>query len=27
VTGLYPMAAADLLFGISHAAFWLPIRS
>ena len=27
VPGLYPMAAADLAFGISHAAFWLPIRS
>lgn len=27
VGGLYPMAAADLLFGASHAAFWLPIRS
>ncbi|HEX3127154.1 MAG TPA: hypothetical protein VH394_07470 [Thermoanaerobaculia bacterium] len=27
VSGLYPMAAADLAFGISHAAFWLPIRS
>ena len=25
--GLYPMAAADLAFGIAHAAFWLPIRS
>jgi uncharacterized membrane protein len=25
--GLYPMAAADLLFGIAHAAFWWPIRS
>ena len=25
--GLYPMAAADLGFGIAHAAFWLPIRS
>jgi hypothetical protein len=27
VPGLYPMAAADLAFGLSHAAFWLPIRS
>jgi hypothetical protein len=27
VPGLYPMAGADLAFGISHAAFWLPIRS
>jgi uncharacterized membrane protein YvlD (DUF360 family) len=27
VSGLYPMAAADLAFGVSHAAFWLPIRS
>jgi hypothetical protein len=25
--GLYPMAAADLAFGIAHAAFWWPIRS
>jgi hypothetical protein len=25
--GLYPMAAADLAFGVAHAAFWLPIRS
>lgn len=27
IPGLYPMAAADLAFGLSHAAFWLPIRS
>jgi hypothetical protein len=27
VPGLYPMAAADMAFGLSHAAFWLPIRS
>lgn len=27
VPGLVPMAAADLIFGIAHAAFWLPIRS
>ena len=27
VPGLYPMAVADLAFGISHAAFWLPIRT
>lgn len=27
IPGLYPMAAADLAFGISHAVFWLPIRS
>jgi uncharacterized membrane protein len=27
VPGLVPMAAADLGFGIAHAAFWLPIRS
>lgn len=25
--GLYPLAAADLGFGLAHAAFWLPIRS
>ncbi|HYG61271.1 MAG TPA: hypothetical protein VEL74_01710 [Thermoanaerobaculia bacterium] len=25
--GLYPMAVADLVFGLAHAAFWLPIRS
>lgn len=25
--GLYPMAVADLLFGLAHAIFWLPIRS
>ena len=25
--GLYPLAAADLAFGLAHAAFWLPIRS
>lgn len=25
--GLYPMAAADLAFGIAHAVFWWPIRS
>jgi hypothetical protein len=25
--GLYPMAAADLAFGIAHAAFWWPIRT
>ncbi|MDY7096003.1 MAG: hypothetical protein SX243_23760 [Acidobacteriota bacterium] len=25
--GLYPLAAADLLFAIAHAAFWGPIRS
>src|SRR5690349_22164707 len=23
--GLYPMATADLAFGLAHAAFWLPI--
>ncbi|MFP5287537.1 MAG: hypothetical protein ACLGI9_17500 [Thermoanaerobaculia bacterium] len=27
VPGLIPMAAADLGFGIAHAAFWLTIRS
>jgi hypothetical protein len=27
VPGLYPMAVADLALGISHAAFWLPIRT
>lgn len=27
VPGLVPMAAADLGFGVAHAAFWLPIRS
>jgi hypothetical protein len=27
VPGLLPMAAGDLLFGIAHAALWLPIRS
>ena len=27
IPGLVPMAAADLGFGIAHAAFWLPIRS
>jgi hypothetical protein len=25
--GLYPLAAADLAFGVAHAAFYLPIRS
>jgi hypothetical protein len=25
--GLYPMAAADLVFGLAHALFWLPIRT
>lgn len=25
--GLYPLAAADLAFGLAHAAFWGPIRS
>lgn len=25
--GLYPLALADLGFGLTHAAFWLPIRS
>lgn len=24
--GLYLLAAADLVFAVSHAAFWLPIR-
>jgi len=24
--GLVPLAAADLLFAVAHAAFWLPIR-
>lgn len=25
--GLYALAAADLAFGLAHAALWLPIRS
>lgn len=25
--GLYPLALADLGFGLAHAVFWLPIRS
>lgn len=25
--GLYPLAAADLAFGLAHAAFWGPVRS
>jgi hypothetical protein len=25
--GLYPLAAADFAFGLSHALFWAPIRS
>ncbi len=25
--GLYPLAAADLLFAVAHASFWGPIRS
>lgn len=25
--GLVPLAVADLLFAVAHAAFWLPIRS
>lgn len=24
--GLYPLAAADLVFGLAHTAFWLPLR-
>jgi hypothetical protein len=27
VPGLVPMAAADLGFGLAHAAYWLPNRS
>jgi hypothetical protein len=27
LSGLYPLAAADLLFGAVHAASWFPIRS
>lgn len=26
LSGLYPLAAADLAFGLAHAAFWLPLR-
>ncbi|HXO21813.1 MAG TPA: hypothetical protein VOA87_18010 [Thermoanaerobaculia bacterium] len=26
LSGLYPLAAADLGLGLSHALFWLPIR-
>jgi hypothetical protein len=25
--GLYPLAAADLGFGLAHALFWFPVRS
>lgn len=25
--GLYPLAAADLAFGLAHAVFWIPVRS
>jgi hypothetical protein len=25
--GLYPLAAADLVFGVAHAAFWWPQRA
>ena len=25
--GLYPLAAADLGFGLVHALFWVPVRS
>lgn len=27
LSGLYPLAAADLGLGLVHAAFWLPLRS
>ena len=27
LSGLYPLAAMDLAFGLSHALFWAPIRS
>jgi hypothetical protein len=27
LAGLWPLAAADLGFGLAHALFWLPIRS
>jgi hypothetical protein len=27
LAGLWPLAAADLGFGLAHAVFWLPIRS
>lgn len=26
LTGLYPLAAADALFGLLHAVFWWPLR-
>lgn len=26
LAALYPLAAADAVFGLCHAAFWLPIR-
>ncbi len=26
LSGLYPLAAGDLLFGVLHAVFWWPIR-
>jgi hypothetical protein len=27
LAGLYPLAAADLAFGLLHAAAWLPLRT
>jgi hypothetical protein len=27
LAGLYPLAGADLAFGLAHAAFWFPLRS
>lgn len=27
LSGLWPLAAADLAFGLAHLAFWAPIRS
>ncbi len=27
LAGLYPLAAADLAFGLAHAACWLPLRA
>jgi hypothetical protein len=27
LSGLYPLAAADLAFGVGHAFFWWPLRA
>ncbi|MCB1056686.1 MAG: hypothetical protein KDD11_14385 [Acidobacteria bacterium] len=27
LAGLYPLAAADLAFGVAHALLWAPVRS